>query len=92
MIEIHRNIKVELAKADQLMTRSYKKWKQTDIMDVAEAYLSLRVLYNQLKEEGLIKYRGYQRRKEKVKEWKEPKDAWLFDEVPKQFKEKLTNV
>ncbi len=89
MIEIHANIKEEIIKANQIMKKPYVEWEPVDVVHVAEAYLSLRAIYTKLKEEGKITYRGYQRRKLKVKEWKELKDAWLYEEVSVEFREGL---
>ncbi len=89
MIEIHANIKEEIIKADQIMKKPYVEWEPVDVVHVADACLSLRAIYAKLKEEGLIEYREYERRKTIVKEWKEPQDAWLYEEVSVEFSGKL---
>ncbi len=89
MIEIHANIKEEIIKADQIMKKPYVEWEPVDVVHVADACLSLRAIYAKLEEEGKITYRCYQIRKPRVKEWKEPNNVWLDEEVPREFRERL---
>jgi len=89
LIEIHANIIKEIIKANQIMKKPYVEWEPVDVVHVAEAYLSLRAIYTKLKEEGKITYRGYQRRKPKGGQVKGPNDAWLHEEMPEEFSERL---
>jgi len=89
LIEIHANIKEEIIKADQIMKKPYVVWESVDVVNVADAYLSLRDIYTKLEEEGMIEYRCYQRRKPKGGQVKGPNDAWLHEEMPEEFSERL---